>query len=217
MIRDGFDVACLHMHSAFDELGIAHRLITDAASVRSRDFGWEECLSIGGRLGMVCRQVRTPLSKATILFQAGMEALLTHLESKDTRSINNGKFVPSWAGSLKNVGSTFDFEPYARFYRGLRNALAHPNTPERLRTIDRIGFPEVHAGIKAGWGAYSSLCDGIGMPHTPQSWNTMCKAHGVPCSIGTQTYPDLYLLRDTFLQKHLQGARGVGGLYSLEQ
>jgi len=192
-IRTGWDVAYLVMHSAFDELGAA-ATICRVGPLDPQTIDPAESFFLAGKIMQARAGARRPLVKAVALFQAGMESLINFWSSEHPEIQSKNGFVQRWERAFVVKGLPATFGDYASFYREVRNAVIHPDTPQRITTIDQLRFIRVHEGIKHGWNAFRRLADAIGEPHDKDSWHIMCEAHGVPTDCPEQLYPDLMLL-----------------------
>ncbi|MFC1626429.1 hypothetical protein ACFL19_01860 [Pseudomonadota bacterium] len=202
-INDGWDVADLVMHSAFDELHQASGLAFFPEKVE--EIEPKQCFFISNEMIQRQGSLRKHLVKVTVLFQAGMESLIYYYRTKYPE-INKGNpcFVKKWDDALAAKGISPNFNEYASFYKDIRIALTHPDRPERIDKINSIGFLSIYQGIKSGWEAEVRLASALGRPHDKNSWETMCAIHQVPIEPLDHEYPDLINLISTLRRRHLK-------------
>jgi hypothetical protein len=201
-ISSGWDVSHLVMHSAFYELGEAAKLCrVDPLDPQMVDPS--QSFFLAGQIMQAHAQARRPLVKAVALFQAGMESLINYWSSEHPEILSKGTFVQKWEQAFVKKGQPANyFDDYAAFYSEVRNAVIHPDTPQRIATINQLSFIRVHKGIEHGWDAFRRLADAIGEPHDKDSWRIMCEAHGVPTDCPVESYPDLMVLYGQLLKRH---------------
>ena len=174
-IADGWDVAHLVMHTAFDELGLAGR---------------------HAQVGPIDPDAIDPIQCFHVtLYQAGMESTISYWISRHSGLSTAGGFVERWDNVCRAKGCAPGLGDYAIFYREIRNAIVHPDTDARVRTIQTLRVKRVHEGIADGWSALQRLASALGEPHDADSWKIMCEAHGVPLQCSDELYPDLLDLR----------------------
>ena len=201
-ICDGWDVANLVMHGAFDELGEASKA-AHVGAVQVQVLDPAQCFFVGGEVEQRRASARRHLVKSVALFQAGMESLINHWGTKYPKISSGGSFVKKWEHAFTVKEQVFDFNDYATLYRKIRNAIIHPNTAERIATINTLGFLPVHRGIRCGWDAFGKLAASLGEPHDKDSWDIMCNAHGVPIDPSEGGFPDLTALRAELHKRYL--------------
>jgi hypothetical protein len=199
-IKSGWDVAHLVMHSAFDELGLAATFCRvgplDPQTIPPMD-----CFFLAGQIMQARAEARRHLVKAVALFQAGMESLINYWVSEHPEIPRSKKFVEKWKLAFTAKGQPAKFDGYATFYRDVRNAVIHPDSAQRIATIDQLRFIRVHEGMKHGWEAFGRLSAAMGDPHDKDSWRIMCEAHRVPLDCPDPLYPDLLVLRSQLLKR----------------
>jgi len=132
-----------------------------------------------------------------------MESLINYWASEHPEIASAGSIVQKWEQAFVAKGQSANFGDYATFYREVRNAVIHPDTAQKIATIDQLRFIRVHEGIKHGWEAIRRLADAIGEPHDRDSWRIMCEAHKVPTDCPGQLYPDLRVLRGQLFKRHI--------------
>ena len=132
-----------------------------------------------------------------------MESLMNYWSSKHPEIAHEGGFVQKWEHAFIAKGQPTKFDDYATFYREVRNAVIHPDTAQKIATIDQLRFVRVHKGMKHGWEAFRRLADAIGEPHDKDSWRIMCDAHRVPMDCPDQLYPDLMILSGQLFKRHM--------------
>ena len=201
-ITDGWSVAHLVMHSAFQELRQASELAQVYIKVAETDP--IQCFFVGGEVEQRRSASREHLVKATALFQAGMESLINHWQSKYPEIQGGNNFVSKWECSFTSKGVEANFDDYASFYREVRNAVIHPDTQIKIDTINNIEFLSIYQGIKYGWDASRRLASELGEPYDNNSWGTMCNIHGIPVNPEGRDYPNLTSLRAELYKRHLE-------------
>ena len=211
-IADGWDVAHLVMHTAFDELGLAGRH-AQVGPIDPDAIDPIQCFHVGGRVDLAQGTSRRHLVKAVTLYQAGMESTISYWISRHSGLSTAGGFVERWDNVCGAKGCAPGLGDYAIFYREIRNAIVHPDTDARVRTIQTLRVKRVHEGIADGWSALQRLASALGEPHDADSWKIMCEAHGVPLQCSDELYPDLLDLRARLYKRHLDhlNAGLVGG------
>ena len=130
-----------------------------------------------------------------------MESLINYWSFKHPEIASKGGFVQKWEQAFVAKGQPAKFDDYATFYREVRNAVIHPDTEQKIDTIDQLRFIRVHEGMKCGWEAFGRLSAAIGEPHDKDSWRIMCEAHRVPMDCPDPSYPDLMVLRSQLLKR----------------
>lgn len=188
-ITNGWDVAHLVIHSAFDELKKASELvkitinIEEIEPMKSQLIGFE----------ILNRQINSKeyLVKAVALFQAGMESLINYWQSKYPEISGGSNFVSKYEKAFSVKGVFHSFDDYASFYRTVRNAIIHPDSQQKIDTINNINFIQVYEGIKHGWDALERLSDKLGRSFDTNSWETLCNIHRVDSQLLESDYPDL--------------------------
>lgn len=193
-------MAHLVMHSAFEELSTAHKLIQELV-VNPDGLSPHDCFSIHGKIEISRPFIHRRLVASVLLFQSGMEGIYDWMCSVDTSLPQPRGFVKKWEEAIEQKELTISFLEYKDFYENVRNAITHPDRPERFDTINNLDFIEVYFGIKSGWAAFESLSNAIGRPHDNDSWVIMCKANGVPDNIDRTYYPNLKKLSSQLLEK----------------
>ena len=200
-IRDGWDVASLLMHGAFDELHGA-RLAAYTGDIQVSEIDPVQCFYVAAEILTKQNTARRCLVKSVALFQAGMESLISYWGTKYPEIEGGGGFVNRWIHAFESKGLPSDFDDYACFYRGIRNAIMHPETDERIATINTLRFLSVHRGIRSGWDAFEKLGSAIGEQHDEDSWGIMCRAHDVPENPSDTEFPDLEELCAALYKRH---------------
>lgn len=201
-ISNGFDMAHLLMHAAFEELGYAHKSI-QALVVDPDTLDPNECFFVAGNIEVAREPIHRRLVASVLLFQAGMEGIYDWLRSKDSTLPEPNDFVKTWKKAFQEKDVDFDFFGYEDFYKNVRNSITHPNTPQRLQAVNNLEFTNIYLGLQFGWSAFDALSDVVGFHHDENSWVIMCNTRGVPPSINTATYPSLRKLSGQLYQKHL--------------
>jgi len=201
-IHDGWNVSHLVMHSAFDELGKASEIANVELSVG--DIDYMQCFFAAIEIEQRRATSRKHLVTAVALFQAGMESLINYWRSKYPDIEGGSNFVAYWKNAFTIKGVQGSFDDYAYFYRNIRNAIIHPDSVERIETINNLEFIQVYEGIKHGWVASEKLSQVLGTPYDNNSWEIMCSAHSVPTLPSIKDYPNLGSLRHELNRKHLK-------------
>lgn len=188
-ITNGWDVAHLVIHSAFDELKKASEFVK--ISINIEEIEPMKSQSIGFEI--LNRQINSKeyLVKAVALFQAGMESLINYWQSKYPEIKCDSGFVPKYEKAFSVKGVSHSFDDYASFYRTVRNAIIHPDSQQKIETINNINFIQVYKGINHGWDALERLADKLGEPFDTNSWETLCNIHRVDSQLLESDYPDL--------------------------
>lgn len=199
-ITDGWRVAHLVMHTAFDELREAS-VIAKGPFPESTNFKPAECLALGAKVEMQHSELRKHLIKATVLFQAGMEAMINHWCSKYSGLSNSTVFAKKWEESFQAKNITKSFDGYSEFYRKTRNAVTHPDREERIEKINNIQFLEVFYGIKEGWESFKVLSNALGEQHDQDSWGTMCQIHNISPDCSEEDFPNMVSLKRSLFKK----------------
>ena len=208
-VQDGWDVANLVIHGAFDELQEASR----AARVGAVDvpaIGPIECFYLAGEMTQRQATARRHLVKTVALFQAGMESLIHHWSAKYPEIKSGGRFVQKWEGAFRAKRIEPGLGDYKTFYERVRHAIVHPDSARKIATVNQLGFLSVHAGIRSGWDAFKRLGDAVGEPHDADSWSVMCNAHGVPANPSGTDFPDLRGLKVALYKRHLDELNSTG-------
>lgn len=201
-ISDGWDVAHLVMHGAFDELHAACKE-ANVGLIQVQAIDPIQCFFVGGEVEKRRASARRHLVKSVALFQVGMESLISHWETKYPKIKTDGGFVKKWEHAFTTKGQPHSFNDYASFYREIRNAVVHPDSTQRITTINCLGFLPTYKGIRDGWDAVVRLAAALGEPHDNDSWKIMCDAHGIPAAPEENNFPDLTALRSSLYKRHL--------------
>ncbi|MCH6233392.1 hypothetical protein [Cognataquiflexum rubidum] len=182
-VTDGWSVAHHHIHEAFIHLGNACRINLDAMNYYksiSEDTHPVNFLSISSELSGAYSIENKECIKATILFQAGMEAWISWAYTKHQLNIVKSRyFKQKWTDAYNHLAITYDFNPYSTFYDNFRNPIVHPSTNGDIDQIANIKSEDVYKGFQAGWDAMAKLSNGLGTPFELNSWDIMCNANGV--------------------------------------
>ena len=214
VISDGWDVANHHIHEAFRLIGEACMINLHTTSkyeqiVESID--WISCQSLASSIRYQSIIENKLAIISIILFQAGMEAWISWAYTRNELSSCSKprKFVHKWEMAFSELGSSFDFSNYARFYRDYRNPVVHPSNANDVLTVSQIYSKPVIVGISYGWEAISELSTELGMAFDPNSWDTICRINGVPQKDEVKKLGDLQKFERELLKKHLDGANSV--------
>lgn len=216
IINDGWDVAHHHIHEAFLHLGQAYSYNKHATQKYRRyekDYHWAEYLGFSAEVRQLFIAENKLSIKATILFQAGIEAWISWAYTKPKLSAISTprNFVIKWETAFSHLDSDYDFSTYADFYRQIRNPIVHPSNQSDVERVASVWCKPVHEGLKAGWTAMSVLSAELGYPFDENSWDRMFNINVTPESINNNEVSDLQALEREMLKKHLSGARGELG------
>lgn len=204
-INDGWDVASLLTHSAFDELGQADKIARfDVSQVDA--IPPNQCFDLMSEAEYRrMPSLRIHLIKAVVLFQAGMESLVSYLSSKYPTQLRGKNFFKQ----IENVLPKDQTEAYFKFYGKVRVSIVHPTEIERIETIRDLQFIYVHQGLRYGWEIFSNLSAKLNERHDTNSWNIMCDLHHVIVDPTEENYPDFNALSSKlavhFLNFHNNG------------
>ena len=211
-ITDGWDVAHHHIHEGLTHLGQAYRYnkqMTQKYLNYKDELSWVECFGASSEVRQ-CFVVESKESiKATILFQAGIEAWISWAYTKSQLSAVSipNNFVSKWETAFNSLGKDYDFSEYATFYREVRNPIVHPSKQSDIEKVASVWCKPVHEGLKAGWSAMDALSEAFREPFDSDSWTQMCRINKTPESINNSEVSDLKLLERLMNKKKLFGAR----------
>jgi hypothetical protein len=211
-ISNGWDVAHHHIGEGFIHLGQAYahnRYATQKYLNYEKNLRWTDCFGASMEVRQYFIAENKQSIKATILFQAGMEAWISWAYTKPQLSAVKvpKPFVSKWTKAFKQLGSEYDFSEYKKFYRKVRNPIVHPSKQSDIEKVASVWCKPVYEGLKAGWSAMSLLSAELGMPFDSNSWDTMCNITDTPKSIDYSEVSDLQLLEREMNKRHLKGAR----------
>ncbi len=184
---DTWDVGHHHGHSAFRLLRLVYEIEQDYRTVRDQmrkvPWGQADYLRLSGRAHYLTIEMFRVSSASVMMFQGMMEALINDSLEREVRlaTINKkGSFSEKWCGGLDEVGG--DRTPFDAYftdvYRKFRKPMVHPEKV-KMKGFDDLSFKVLLDGYRNGWLAFEALYDGLGHPHDPDSWKTMCAAHEV--------------------------------------
>lgn len=212
-INSGWDVAHHHIHEAFIHIGQAYEfnchMVRKYQKYKDK-LHWTELLGASSEVRQYFIAENKLSIKATILFQAGIEAWISWSYTKPELSGSRvpRHFVPKWEAAFASLGIDYDFSDYAEFYREIRNPAVHPSQQSDIEKVANIWCKPVYDGIRAGWSAMSELSSALGQPFDSNSWDIMCNANNTPNTINDSEITDLQTLECAMLSRHLSGARG---------
>ncbi|MHC4321424.1 MAG: hypothetical protein ACYST3_04030 [Planctomycetota bacterium] len=212
-INSGWDVAHHHIHEAFIHIGQAYefncRMVKKYQDYK-QEFHWAKLLGASSEVRQYFIAENKLSIKATILFQAGIEAWISWSYTKPELSSSRAPrhFVPKWEFAFKAQGLDYGFSDYAVFYREIRNPTVHPSQQSDIEKVSNIWCKPVYEGMKTGWLAMSELSSSLGQPFDSNSWEIMCNANNAPNIICESKVTDLQALEGAMLSRHLSGARG---------
>lgn len=158
IISNGWQLAHMVIHSAFEQLNLAYQNKNNDMSLNK-------------------------LVTSVILFQSGMESLYYFMCSYDSKLQKKGSFKELWRNAFKGYNSDFNFDKYGDFYTEIRNAIAHPETEKRINKVNNLDFKTVYLGFKSGWEAFEELSSLTGKSHDNNSWEIMCSIHSLPSQV----------------------------------
>ena len=182
-INNGWDVSHHHTHEAFIHLGKACNINLNAIKYIESipddtpiPYFLKSSNIILGEYNNESKQC----IKATILFQAGMEAWISWAYTQEQLNIKKPRnFKDKWTKAFSHLNIDFDFSPYSDFYDNLRNPIIHPTTEQDIEKIAKIKSENVYRGFQAGWSATETLSAALGLPFDENSWEIMCEINGV--------------------------------------
>ena len=204
-INNGWDISHHHTHEAFMHLGEACVINLEAMSYYkaiSKDVPTLHFLSISNRILGAYNMESKQCIKATVLFQAGMEAWISWAYTQDQLKIKKlGSFKEKWTKAFEYFKVDFDFSTYGDFYDNLRNPIIHPSTEKDIEKISKIQSKNVYKGFKAGWAATEALSTAMGRPFDKHSWDTICEGNGVVSSDKVEDLGELQTIFKDLRQK----------------
>lgn len=211
-INDGWDVAHHHMHEAFTHLGEACAYNKNACAKYmhfEKKFHWADLLGTSADVRVHFVAENKLSIKATLLFQAGMEAWISwaYTKSKLSTIKKPGGFKCKWEVAFDHLGSQYDFGDYGNFYTHVRNPIVHPSNESDVEKVANVWCKPVYDGLKSGWSAMSALGAIVGFKPDDNSWEKMCDLNNVPKVMGEDDVLDLQSMERTMKNKHVQGAR----------
>ncbi len=185
-----WDLAHSHGHSAFRLLKIAHDIEREyrdnLTALGALPLGRSEYLQIAGENAFKTKDMFRISSASVMMFQAMMEAII--IDARNTEPLLSGvpgrSFKQKWSEALKAVSrDTTSFLTYNEtIYKKFRIPMIHPD-PKKLGDFDDLNTAVLLSGYREGWNAYEELYDGLGHPHDPDSWRTMCETHELPVDL----------------------------------
>ncbi len=199
-----WDIAHTFGHLAFKCLASAQKNFEKYKNIKQEEkslgknvwdenIGWTNVdLSIIHKIELVKKDYFESISCSIVLFQVMMEAIINDVIKKQPilHTVKDTEFGLKWKNSLNAVKKTqYNIDQYLdRVYRPCRNTIIHPTQTkldkQNLQDLKILNFNTIHDNIRFGWRAYEELFDGLGIPHTKnsyqnESWETMCEVNDV--------------------------------------
>lgn len=144
---------------------------------------------------------------AAIFFQAMMEADINSQLGKMTdRKCFERKWQKFFDENNAPESIRQSFQDYlVHIYRGIRNPAVHAKNLVGGLNPESLRFPMVHSNLRKGWDCFVFL---LGVKHGCQmdydnNWKTMCGIHHIPAVLDAANYPDMGLMSEKMIQKHL--------------
>lgn len=190
-INEPRDLAFSHGHSAYRLLAIAQEIEDEYRrnqdQLKKLPYGRMEYLEIAARNKFLTDDMLRVSSASVMVFQAMMEATINDVISPKGALPSLamvGGFKNKWCKALNLVNQPTDsFLKYeTTVYQHFRNPMVH-SIRERFGNLNDLTFISLYSGYWHGWEAFRQLYEGIGQPHDPDSWSTMCKTHDLPTKL----------------------------------
>ncbi|NEV94651.1 hypothetical protein G3567_10895 [Psychroflexus sp. YR1-1] len=191
LLINEFKVTRIHGINAFDELIKAQNLLPsyhnllETAKNESHEEWMQNAGTTGSEIRFLEEQAFRHLSKAVILYQSSMEAIValaeSHHEGLATQLRDIKGFKNRWENALTYFDEpTKEFQKYeSEFYKELRIPLTHltPNRQDRLNKIKLISYKKVYNGFRNGWWSFLRLQRGLELTgdNFEDNWRLICE------------------------------------------
>lgn len=206
-ITNGWDVAHHHINEGFKHLANsinANLSVSKTFKEVKNKSTWNKCLNLSEQIRAAFILENKEAIKATILFQAGMEAWINFAYTKQELKNPPDSFNDKWRDAFFKLNINYNFEKYAQFYTSQRNAIIHPSTQKKINTIAKINSIDTFEGIKHGWEAMKAIGQGLNQPFNSNSFDIICNTNGVKLT-EIENLGNLILFEKELLVKHQEG------------